>query len=130
MTLFFRKRILQLGNQSGVAFDPSQPAGLVQWLDYGDTTKLWTDAAMSIQVASDGDPIGGITDKSSVENHRTQATTSAKPTYRSADGGFAEFDGGDNLASTSSIDLSAGYSFFVVYRATTQRMGCIHPCLL
>ena len=68
------------------------------WYDPSDLTTLFQDAAGTIPVTTDGDPVGLMLDKSGNDNHASQATASNRPIYRT-DGTlhWLEFDGVDDL---------------------------------
>ena len=101
------------GEQGGL-YDPS------------DLTTLFQDAAGTIPVTSDGDPVGRINDKSGNGNHLTQAATSARPTYRT-DGTrhWLEPDGVDDylVAANYPAPLSQPITHAFAYRrlGTPQR---------
>lgn len=71
-----------------------------------DLNTLFQDSAGTTPVTADGDPVGLMLDKSGNGNHASQATSLAKPVYRT-DGvrHWLEFDGSAYLA-TSDIDFS------------------------
>jgi len=79
----------------------------VLWLDFSDTSTLFTDSSGTIPVTADGDVIGRASDLSGNGNHATQGTTLNKPVWRSdGDGDRVYFDrSNDSLAVTS---LAAG----------------------
>ena len=88
------------------------------WFDPSDLSTLYQDSAMTIPVTSDGDPIGGIRDKSGNNNHATQVTTSARPTYRT-DGTlhWIEFDGSNWLTMNQFITGTNDRSFVAGYQS-------------
>lgn len=97
---------------SGIPFDPliffanGEQGGLY---DPSDLTTLFQDAAGTIPVTADGDPVGLMLDKSGNGNHLTQAATASRPTYRT-DGTlhWLGFDGADDGMLTSApVDFSA-----------------------
>lgn len=61
-------------------FRPTDIAGCKLWLraDRG----LWQDAARTVPVTADGDPIGAWEDLSGNGNHATQSTAAAKPVWK------------------------------------------------
>lgn len=89
-------KMLFLNGEQGVHYDPS------------DLSTLFQDAAGTIPVTADGDPVGRMEDKSGNGNHATQSVAASRPTYRT-DGVLhaLEFDGVDDAMSSSVIDLTA-----------------------
>lgn len=93
-----------LGVSAVAAFSPTQISGLVAWYDFSDAATLYTDSARTTLVTADGDPIGGVTDKSNNGYHAIQSTGSLRPTYKSniQNGkSVARSDGGDCLVATA-----------------------------
>lgn len=98
---------LMLKNGGGAAaFSPLDISGLQLWLD-----------ASQIVGLNDGDPVGTWNDLSGNANNLTQATGSAKPTYKTAIRSgrpVVRFDGvDDGMAFASTVTLSA-YTVFAV----------------
>ena len=58
------------GGKQGVWYDPSK------------LSSLWQNAARTIPVMADGDPVGCIDDLSGNNNHAVQTTSAARPIYR------------------------------------------------
>ena len=52
------------------------------WLDPSDPSTLFQDAAGTIPVTTDGDPVGKVLDKSGNNNHATQTVSAARPVYK------------------------------------------------
>lgn len=88
------------------------------WLDPSDLSTLYQDSAMTIPVTSDGDPIGGIRDKSGNNNHATQSNDSARPIYKT-DGTlhWIEFNGSSYLVMNQFITGNNDRSFIVGYQS-------------
>ena len=53
------------------------------WFDPFDLATLHQDIARTLPVASDGDPVALMRDKSGNGNHASQPVTAARPTWRS-----------------------------------------------
>lgn len=111
------------------SFSPSDISGLQLWLDANDLTTLWQDSGASTPVASDGDPVGAWTDKSTNGYLPIQATTGNKPTYKTGiQNGLPvlRFDGGDFLEATFNAFFQPG-TLFVVYQSTNdEEVGCLY----
>lgn len=64
------------------------------WYDPLDKTTMWQDAAGTIPVENDGDPVGRIEDKSGNGHHLIQDDESRRPIYKeSSPYAWLEFDG-------------------------------------
>lgn len=76
------------------------------WYDPSDLSTLFQDAAGTIPVTTDGDPVGYMGDKSGNGNHATQSVSAARPTYRT-DGAYHKivFDGVDDSLLLGTFDL-------------------------
>lgn len=77
------------------------------WFDPSDPTTLFQDVAGTLPVASDGDPVALMLDKSGNDNHATQPVAAARPTWRT-DGNLAwlEFDGVDDRMSLAGVTFT------------------------
>ena len=76
---------------------------------------LYQDAAGTVPVMSDGDPVGYMQDLSGNGNHATQSTSASRPTYRT-DGTlhWLEFDGvGDYFSTTKEFVFKFNAAAFV-----------------
>lgn len=95
--------------------DLSQVSSLKAWFDPSDLSTLYQDAAATLAVVSDGDPVGAMLDKSGNGFHVTQASASARPTYRTNGARhWLEFDGIDDVLSIDSrLGLSANPSITI-----------------
>ena len=89
------------------------------WYDPSDLSTLFQDSAGTIPVTTDGDPVGLMLDKSGNDNHASQSTPAAKPTYRT-DGTlhWLEFDGVDDRFDLN-IPLVNKYLLSVAAASTT-----------
>lgn len=79
----------------GALFDPS------------DKTTLFQDLGGTVPVASDGDAVALMVDKSGNGNHVAQSGPASRPSWRT-DGrhGWLEFDGVDDFLVSASLDFS------------------------
>ena len=80
------------------------------WYDPSDLATLYQDSAGTTPVATDGDPVGLMLDKSGNGNHATQSSSDLKPIYRT-DGTlhWLEFDGfDDTMLSLTTLPLQYG----------------------
>lgn len=112
---------------AGSSFLPTDISGLWVWLDFSDATQLFQDNALTTPVTADGDPIGGVTDKSSNGYDCLQNTAANKPTYKTGiQNGLStgRWDGSnDRLRNTSIAAMTAPYWTFVVVMNTTAGTG-------
>ncbi len=119
-----------LGGATGIWSDNAAPPGAAVaalfsggdggiWLDPSDLSTLFQDAAGSIPVASAGDPVGLMLDKSGNGNHVTAATDAARPIYQTSGGlHWIEGDGvDDELATTAPLPFSANLFHCSAFRA-------------
>lgn len=109
-------------------FLPSDVAGLALWLDASYAASLITTSAGSTQAVSDGDPVGRWEDRSGGARHLTQATSTSRPTLKTAyQNGLnvVLFDGTDDFLQGPTVSLDQYYGasavtlFFVVRRDST-----------
>lgn len=118
---------------SGIPFDPliffanGEQGGLY---DPSDLTTLFQDAAGTVPVTADGQPVGLMLDKSGNGNHLTQVATASRPTYRT-DGTshWLEFDGVDDRLVTSAINLTHTNKLSAIsgiYRAGVSSTGILY----
>ena len=66
---------------SAAAWTPNSITGCSLWFDFSDANNMFTDAG-STKVSNDGDLIYQINDKSGNGKHATQATSDARPAYK------------------------------------------------
>lgn len=90
---------------------PSLPAvaalSPVAWYDPSDRATLFQDAAMTVAVAADGDPVGAMRDKSGNGFHMTQSTAASRPVYRAAGGRhWLDFDGVDDQLANAMVSTA------------------------
>lgn len=122
-------RLLKLlaGSGGGSApFTPASVSGLSLWLDFGDAATLYQNSTRTTPAAADGDPIGGVADKSGLANHAGQPTASKRLTYKTGilnGRSVARFDGVDDFvfaADADSLDCPAGLTAFFVLNHTNN----------
>lgn len=84
------------------------------WYDPSDLTTMFQDAAGTIPVVADGDPVGLMLDKSGNGNHASQTTSTKRPLYKT-DGTlhWILFDGIDDFLVTGNVNLTAVAKHFV-----------------
>lgn len=97
--------------------DPSiyNPAA---WYDADDLSTLFQDAAGTVPVTTDGDPVGRWEDKSGNGRHFTQTTAGARPIWHTS-GGFSwvEFDASNDwLFGATSMLAFATTNLFIGWR--------------
>lgn len=112
-----------------VGFSLDSLAGLTVWYDPSDLTTLFQDAAMTLPVSTDGDPVGCIVDKSGNGHHALQSNSTNKPVFRS-DGGssWIDFSSSSAWLSCAGLDLSHTNQASVVLkveRAASSGVGTI-----
>lgn len=91
-----------------------------------DLSSMFQDAAGTIPVTADGDPVGLMLDKSGNGNHASQSTAPARPLYKT-DGTlhWIEFDGVDDFMVTASFAWGSDEAFMSVgltRRSTISRI--------
>lgn len=97
-------------------WQPTNLPNLSAWYDPSDLSTLFQDAAGTIAVASDGDPVGRILDKSGNGYHLSQTNTASKPSYHT-DGvrHWIESDGVDDfMQANTRFGLAANPALSVV----------------
>ena len=108
-------------------FRPTEISGLAVWFNFADLESMWTDTNGTTQVASDGDLIARIDDKSGNGNELTQATSDARPTYKTAiKNGLSvgRFDGvDDTLVQASGDDIAQPFTAFMGINNTRVATG-------
>ncbi len=132
-------RRLMLMRRDG--FDPRLIAGLALWIDASDGATVWQDAARSTLASANGDPVGGITDRSGVGAHASAAVASARPSLIVAarnGRSVVRFDGVDDVMELAGTVLggNAAYSVICVCAVTggsgvrsPLEFGVGHPAL-
>lgn len=102
------------------AFDATKIANLIWW--FSADVGAFTDAARTIPVASDGDPVGGVSDRSGNAHHLSQSTNAKRPAWKKniANGHPCfRFDGSVTYLISSALNSFAGgsdFSFFFAMR--------------
>lgn len=118
----FRPRLLPTGGAS--AWTPLSlfAAGeLGAWYDPSDLSTMFQDAAGTVPVTANNDPVRLIRDKSGRNSHATAPSDAARPQYKTAGGlHWLEFDGIDDYLATSAINFSAGTTMTMATAATKK----------
>lgn len=111
----------------GNLWTPKALAPLI-WLDPSDKSTLFQDAAGTVPVTADNDPIGLIKDKSGNGYHASQSTSAKRPKYRTGGGKpYIEFDGTQTFLATGSINATA-YSAMSVTVGVYKADGTTRQC--
>lgn len=76
-------------------------------IDLTSTSNLFQDAARSTPVASDSDPVGGVTDQSGNGAHASQSTSTARPLW-DATNSRVVLDGADDALNITLPAISGG----------------------
>ncbi len=103
-----KMKALFTGGKQGVLYDPSK------------LSSLWQDAARTIPVTADGDPVGCIDDLSGNGNHAVQTVSAARPIYKT-DGvlHWLYFDGvDDDMGAVNNIPLVTNSIVAASYKTT------------
>jgi len=89
------------------------------WYDPSDLSTLFQDAAGTIPVTADGDPVGLMLDKSGNGNHAIQAVSGSRPVYRT-DGTLHRlyFNGVNSVLSFSISGRQSDMYVGIVHKAT------------
>ena len=111
------KSIFATGEQ-GFAYDPN------------DLSTMYQDAAGTIPVTAQGQPVGLMKDKSGRNNHASQTVSASRPILqRNATTGayYLVFDGVDDFLQTNSIDFTATdkMSLFAGVRKLSDSIGMV-----
>lgn len=100
---------------------PFSPLGwptLAQWLDADDPATWFQDSALTTPATADGDPIGGLKDKSGRGRHATQATSTKRGALKLGvqnTRNAVDLDGSDDFLDAS-YTLAAPLTIFTVAR--------------
>lgn len=79
------------------------------WYDPSDFSTMFQDAAGTIPVAAQNDPVGLIRDKSGKGNHASQSSATSRPLLKQDGTGryYLAFDASNDSLATSAIDFTA-----------------------
>ena len=97
------------------------------WFDPSDISTLFQDAAGTIPVTADGDPVGLMLDKSGNGNHASQSVSGARPVYRT-DGvlHWLEFDGVDDVLTNMATRTIGAFTISVAHRETNRKISSLY----
>lgn len=108
--LIFNPLSLFGGGKQGVWYDPS------------DKSTLFQDAAGTVPVNKDGDPIGLMRDKSGNGNHMTQPMSASRPIYREFGGyRWLKFDGIDDFMLSDATRIVTPVTQVIGFRVSTTQ---------
>lgn len=100
LTLSLWNQTAATSGGGGAAFTPASLSPNV-WIE-ADPTKLYTDAGTTL-VSADGDAVQQANDKSGNGRNVTQATSTARPLYKTGSGKpYLQYDGVDDVLLTAS----------------------------
>lgn len=103
------------------------------WYDPSDLTTLFQDSTGTTPVTADGDPVGMMMDKSGNGRHLIQATSAARPTYKTSGGlRWLRFDGVDDyLARAASaiplVDMLVVMGWSEITAGVNRGVLCLGP---
>jgi hypothetical protein len=100
-------------------FSPKSLAGLTAWWNPANAATLFVDAEMTIPIAANGDPVGGMRDLSGNGYSLVQTTALRRPTYRTSApgirGGAVQFTASPLTAlAVPSVPLSGSLTYVAV----------------
>lgn len=95
------------------SFNPLSLSPLAWW-DWSDSSQLYTDSGLTTLVSADGDPIGGIKDKSGSNYHLTQTDPTKKWLYKT------------NIQNGKSVGRPDGVNDYLEVAASTSYFKCLH----
>jgi hypothetical protein len=105
-----------------MAFDPATlfaNGEVGAWYEPRDITTLFQDAAGTIPVTADGQPVGKMLDKSGNGYHATESVASKRPTFRDVGGvQWLEFDGVDDSLNLGSFLLTSDSVLSTAFTST------------
>lgn len=101
------------------------------WYDISDRSTLFQNAAGTIPVVADGDPVGLVKDKSGNGRHLKQTTGGDRPLYRANAGGspFVEFTGSSYMSGDRTIPYSSSATDLYLGVQTRPRNDFSFPAL-
>ena len=101
------------------AFIPTNFSGNVIWIDFSDATTLFTDAARTTLVSTDGASILGVTNLSGSANHAAASASNLSPKYRTnVQNGLstASFDGTNDFLKMDNLVTATQFTVAGVWR--------------
>jgi hypothetical protein len=104
---------IDIWQSSASIFNPLSLSPLAWW-DWSDATRLYTNSGLTTLVASDGDPIGGVKDKSTSGYNLTQTDGTAKGLYKK------------NINNGLSVGRTDGVNDFWQVAGSESFFKCLH----
>lgn len=114
--------LTQTGRRRAAGWSPAALAPIA-WYEPADRATLFQDAAMTVPVLADGDPVGAMRDKSGQGRDLIQSIDARRPLYRT-DGAshWLEYDGVDDALSVVQLpfttEATVGLAFSVQSNAS------------
>lgn len=109
------------GRNPAPSFSLGDLSGIRVWYAPSDISSLFQDAAMTVPVIADGDPVGAMKDMSGHGHHAFQTNLSKRPIYRNEQGKCSlEFDGSTTFLSMGVLDMSGTDEVFLATGVKTM----------
>lgn len=110
---------------------PDSVSGLLHWADFSTVANLYQDSGRATPVTADGQPIGGVADRSSNAVHLSQGTAASRPLYKTGiinGRSVSRADGVDDyLQGTLSANPLTALSIYGAFRTGATVTGTHSP---
>lgn len=115
---------------SGAQVSSFSPTDITWAAMFWADQSLYQDTAAATPATADGDPVGRWNDGSGNSRNATQATSTKRPTLRTAHASFnsqkvLEFDGTDDVMATGSFDVAQAATHVVIAKSTNTSEGVL-----